>query len=157
MRAPTLLLLAAPLLALAVPGRVTTALDIANIANGGVDKRQAPPRPPPCQRADPPPTEEETSARFDKFVDAFVVNKNISEAFTYIAEDYIVCHPFSYLTPLENSRFQALRVSVRTNDAPFRRITTRRQGTGLPRHGEFSALSGTPRASRSSVRSSRRI
>jgi hypothetical protein len=49
------------------------------------------PPPPPCVRKSPPPSEAETEARFDAFVQAFVgPNKNITLAFTYIANDYIV-------------------------------------------------------------------
>ncbi len=49
--------------------------------------------PSPCVAMDPPPTEDETHARFDKFANAFLVTKNITEAFTYIAASYIVCKP----------------------------------------------------------------
>src|SRR3569833_2094304 len=52
----------------------------------------APPAPPPCKRKSPPTSEVETKARFDKFVDAFIVNSNITAAFEYIAEDYIASH-----------------------------------------------------------------
>lgn len=46
------------------------------------------PRPPPCvSRANV--TLEETRTRFEKFANAFLVTKNITEAFTYIREDYI--------------------------------------------------------------------
>lgn len=47
-------------------------------------------QPPPCLREDPPPGATETEARFDTFANAFLVTKNITEAFLYIAEDYIV-------------------------------------------------------------------
>lgn len=51
--------------------------------------------PPPCKRVlDPAPTANETAARFNTFVQAFVGaqggKKNITKAFEYIAEDYIV-------------------------------------------------------------------
>jgi len=50
-------------------------------------------QPPPCVRQNPPPTEEQLKVRFDTFVQAFVgpsSRKNITEAFTYIVNDYIV-------------------------------------------------------------------
>ncbi|KAH8881120.1 hypothetical protein GQ53DRAFT_788236 [Thozetella sp. PMI_491] len=37
----------------------------------------------------PPPTEAETKERFDKFANAFLVTKNITEAFEYISDGYI--------------------------------------------------------------------
>jgi hypothetical protein len=40
---------------------------------------------------EPPPTQEETEARFNAFVEAFVgKSKKLATAFEYIAEDYIV-------------------------------------------------------------------
>lgn len=59
--------------------------------NTNVAARQAPVKPTPCVRQDPSPSEEETAALFDDFVDKFVgENKSIAKAFEYIAEDYIV-------------------------------------------------------------------
>lgn len=50
--------------------------------------------PPPCRPISPPPDEAATKARFDQFAHAFLVTKNITEAFTYISEGYIVSqHP----------------------------------------------------------------
>ncbi|CAK7217248.1 hypothetical protein SCUCBS95973_003081 [Sporothrix curviconia] len=49
--------------------------------------------PPPCQPISPPPDEDATKARFDKFAHAFLVTKNITEAFTYISEGYINHNP----------------------------------------------------------------
>ena len=46
--------------------------------------------PAPCERQDPPPTEEETEERFDLFVQAFINEADLSEAFKYIVDDYIV-------------------------------------------------------------------
>jgi len=48
------------------------------------------PAPPPCVRTTPAPSECQTEARFNEFANAFIVTKNITEAFTFIAEDYIV-------------------------------------------------------------------
>jgi hypothetical protein len=72
-------LLASPLSAVALPaGNVAVA----------PRQRQAPP---PCVRMDPAPTQNETKARFNAFVEVFVgQSKNLYEAFEYIAEDYIV-------------------------------------------------------------------
>ncbi|CAK7231011.1 hypothetical protein SBRCBS47491_007787 [Sporothrix bragantina] len=50
-------------------------------------------RPPPCQPMSPPPDEDATKARFDQFAHAFLVTKNITEAFTYIADSYINHNP----------------------------------------------------------------
>ncbi|KAL1899517.1 hypothetical protein Sste5346_002916 [Sporothrix stenoceras] len=49
--------------------------------------------PPPCQPMSPPPDEAATKARFDQFAHAFLVTKNITEAFTYISEGYINHNP----------------------------------------------------------------
>lgn len=49
------------------------------------------PAPPPCVRTTPAPSECQTEARFNEFANAFIVTKNITEAFTFITEDYIVC------------------------------------------------------------------
>lgn len=46
--------------------------------------------PPPCVRASPPPSACQTEARFNEFADAFLVQKNITKAFTFIVSDYIV-------------------------------------------------------------------
>jgi hypothetical protein len=46
--------------------------------------------PPPCQPMSPPPDEAATKARFDQFAHAFLVTKNITVAFTYISQGYIV-------------------------------------------------------------------
>ncbi|KAK3352778.1 hypothetical protein B0T25DRAFT_453631 [Lasiosphaeria hispida] len=42
-----------------------------------------------CERSSPAPPDAEVKARHDKFVDAFLVKKDVVEAFTYIAADYI--------------------------------------------------------------------
>ena len=52
--------------------------------------RQACKAPPPCVRATPEPSANATQARHEKFVQAFLVKKNITEAFEYITKDYIV-------------------------------------------------------------------
>lgn len=57
--------------------------------------------PPPCKRVlNPAPTTNETAARFTTFVQAFVGaqggKKNITKAFEFIAEDYIVCSFFQF-------------------------------------------------------------
>lgn len=49
-----------------------------------------PPKPKPCVRMSPPPDANATKARFDTFADAFIYKKNISKAFEFIAQDYIV-------------------------------------------------------------------
>lgn len=81
---PLLVVLSASWVALAAPSRGPST------SSHALSERQARNAPPPCERADPEPTEEETKGRFDKFANAFIVTKNITEAFEYIAEDYIV-------------------------------------------------------------------
>jgi hypothetical protein len=46
--------------------------------------------PEPCVLTTPEPSEEESSVIFDRFVDAFLVKKNLTEAFSYIDATYIV-------------------------------------------------------------------
>ncbi|KAF1993498.1 hypothetical protein P154DRAFT_70477 [Amniculicola lignicola CBS 123094] len=59
-----------------------------------VEARQArPAKPKPCQPLVPAPTEEETLARHYKFANAFIVAKNITEAFTYISQGYVNHNP----------------------------------------------------------------
>lgn len=65
------------------------------IEYSSLDTRQArPAKPPPCVR-NPATSANETKARFDKFAQAFIYKKNITEAFSYIAQDYIVLLPLS--------------------------------------------------------------
>ena len=47
-------------------------------------------QPPPCVRQDPPPSVEETAFRAAEFAEAFIVEKDITRAFEFIVEDYIV-------------------------------------------------------------------
>ncbi|KAH7364646.1 hypothetical protein BKA65DRAFT_447692 [Rhexocercosporidium sp. MPI-PUGE-AT-0058] len=58
-----------------------------------INKRQLV-KPPPCVRSCDA-TVAETEARHEKFVDAFIIKKDITEAFRYIAEDYINHNPFA--------------------------------------------------------------
>lgn len=55
-----------------------------------ISQTTALPPPPPCQPLVIPPGEVETEKRFNKFANAFIVTKNITEAFTYISAGYIV-------------------------------------------------------------------
>lgn len=43
-----------------------------------------------CEKMNPPPSEEETATRFAEFADAFIFEKDIDAAFSYIAPEYIV-------------------------------------------------------------------
>jgi hypothetical protein len=80
-------LISSPLLVVAIP----TSNLVAGEQAGLLLARQRQPAPPPCVRMDPPPTQEETEARFNAFVEAFVgKSKKLATAFEYIAEDYIV-------------------------------------------------------------------
>ena len=85
MRATTLIsVLLTPLAAVAVP----VDADVPSL----VTRQRGMKAPPPCVM-DATVTEEQTAARFEKFADAFIVKKNITEAFEYIAASYIVRHP----------------------------------------------------------------
>lgn len=59
--------------------------------------------PPPCVAMTPAPSVEETKARFDKFANAFLVTKNLTEAFEYIAASYRVS--IIYLPNGSSSRY----------------------------------------------------
>ena len=82
---PTIILtaLVAPFAILAAPA------PLEHTAN--IDARQSPTKPKPCQPMSPPPTANETSARHDKFAHEFLVTKNITAAFEFINQGYIVC------------------------------------------------------------------
>lgn len=85
---PTILLLPASLLAAPMTTSTSTS------SSSSLDTRQArPAKPAPCVRAVPEPNGTETQARFDKFAQAFIYKKNITEAFSYITQDYINHNP----------------------------------------------------------------
>ncbi|EHA56971.1 hypothetical protein MGG_06861 [Pyricularia oryzae 70-15] len=46
-----------------------------------------------CEKMNPPPSEEETATRFAEFADAFIFEKDIDAAFSYIAPEYINHNP----------------------------------------------------------------
>ncbi|RYP50952.1 hypothetical protein DL768_003618 [Monosporascus sp. mg162] len=83
----SLVVFLAPLASLAAPA--------GDPAAGALSARQQLQQPPPCVRVTPEPSPAETEARFDAFANAFLVTKNITEAFLYIAEDYINHNPFA--------------------------------------------------------------
>lgn len=66
----------------------------------GNTTRQAVVTPKPCELKTPEPSEADSSAVFDKFVDAFLVKKNLTEAFSYIDAGYIVGPPTSHFPHL---------------------------------------------------------
>ncbi|KAK3379252.1 hypothetical protein B0T24DRAFT_569140 [Lasiosphaeria ovina] len=72
----------APFTALALPTD-TNAFPPSRVVEGGAVATPA-----PCQPLSPPPTEQETAARFEKFAQAFIDVKNLTEAFTYISSVY---------------------------------------------------------------------
>ncbi|KAI1878613.1 hypothetical protein JX265_002790 [Neoarthrinium moseri] len=77
-------LLTLPLAALATPTRLDTpARTVA------LEARQAVVTPPPCVPRTPEPSRAESKCIFDRFVDAFLVRKNLTEAFSYVDEGYI--------------------------------------------------------------------
>ena len=84
---PTILLtlLAAPLTILASPFPPLPYSDLNLLA-----PRQTVKKPKPCEPIVPAPNETETQARFDVFADAFIVKKNITAAFEFISQGYIV-------------------------------------------------------------------
>jgi len=49
-----------------------------------------------CEKVFPAPSDDVIKARHDKFVDAFLVKKDIVETFSYIAPEYIVGHSTNY-------------------------------------------------------------
>ncbi|PKS05510.1 hypothetical protein jhhlp_008888 [Lomentospora prolificans] len=86
-------LLTAPLAAVAAPSPTrTTSFDLASKV---LAARQGMQPPPFCVRQDPAPTEAETEELFNAFAEAFITKNNITEAFTYIAEDYINHNPLA--------------------------------------------------------------
>lgn len=58
-----------------------------------LDARQAVVTPPPCEPMVPEPSQEEVEERFHQFAHAFLVAKNLTEAFEYISATYIVRSP----------------------------------------------------------------
>lgn len=79
-------LLVAPFGALAAP---TPSEDV---IPSRVHQARAVVTPAPCQlQLNPPPTEQESAERFEKFAHAFLETKNLTEAFEYIDAAYIVC------------------------------------------------------------------
>lgn len=76
--------LLAPLVAFAAP---------VDISDSDLAIRQSrPPKPPPCVR-NLTTTEAQTKIRSEAFAQAFIYKKDISEAFKYIAQDYINHNP----------------------------------------------------------------
>ena len=63
-----------------------------------LERQARPTKPKPCVAIVPAPGVNETLTRFNKFAQAFIYKKNITEAFEYISKDYIV-RPFSFLLP----------------------------------------------------------
>jgi len=78
-------LLLVPLAVLATPSPVVDPR-----APSRVVEARAVVTPPPCKAISPPPTEAETKLRHDAFASAFLVRKNLTEAFSYISSTYIV-------------------------------------------------------------------
>ncbi|KAM5362449.1 hypothetical protein ACJZ2D_012531 [Fusarium nematophilum] len=57
--------------------------------------RQSPVKPSPCEPICPPPSRHQTKKRFYNFAHAFVLKKDLTEAFTYIADNYTNHNPFA--------------------------------------------------------------
>ncbi|KAF5026416.1 hypothetical protein F66182_1481 [Fusarium sp. NRRL 66182] len=64
-------------------------------AANGLSARQSVVKPPPCEALHPPPSEYATKKRFYKFAHAFMLEKNLTNAFAYIAENYTNHNPFA--------------------------------------------------------------
>jgi hypothetical protein len=106
MHFPTLLTTALISTAIAAPTTITT-------------RQNRPTKPTPCQRADPEPEGAEVAERFEAFAQAFIYTKNITEAFSYITQDYIVCYIFSSRTLFHSTHPRPLRIPTRqTPNAP---------------------------------------
>ncbi|KAF4624602.1 hypothetical protein G7Y89_g13569 [Cudoniella acicularis] len=84
-------LLLAPLSSLAAPSPIQNASPPSRVIHAS----EAVVTPPPCKAIVPAPTEEETHARFDEFANAFLVTKNITNAFEYISSVYINHNPYA--------------------------------------------------------------
>jgi hypothetical protein len=112
-----------------------------------LDRQARPTKPKPCVAIVPAPSVNETLARFNKFAQAFIYKKNITEAFEYISKDYIV-RPTSSLTP--NTHL----IGTFT-DALMCRITTQPPKMGSTPPGTSSLRSGDRKASRRSERHSK--
>ncbi|PGH06940.1 hypothetical protein AJ79_06414 [Helicocarpus griseus UAMH5409] len=96
MRAPTIIaVLLTPLAAFAAPSSRGTGTSLSDAPSRAVSARQGVVTPPPCVAMDPPPTEEETEARHNVFGEAFLVRKNLTEAFEYISATYINHNPMA--------------------------------------------------------------
>jgi hypothetical protein len=84
---------------LLAPFSVLSAPTSTSPENAALLERQArPTKPKPCVAVVPAPSVNETLARFNKFAQAFIYKKNITEAFEYISKDYIV-RPFPFPLP----------------------------------------------------------
>lgn len=122
--------LLAPLGVLAAPH----ALD----ASALVGRQSRPAKPKPCVRIVPDPTPEEYKARFDQFAKAFIYSpKNISRAFEFITQDYIVRCPVRLFPRI----WTPLLTSVN-------RITTQLPKTASTPLGTYYHRSGKARISR---------
>lgn len=77
--------LLAPLGTLAAP--VTSDSGVVSLT----ERQNRPPKPKPCVRMTPDPEPAVYKERFGQFAEAFIYNKNISRAFEFIVQDYIVC------------------------------------------------------------------
>ena len=84
--------LIAPLAVLATPAPLHTRNEVL------VDRQAAPVKPAPCVR-NMNTTVAQTEMRAEAFAKAFIYEPNISEAFKYIAQDYIVRPPPPPLPP----------------------------------------------------------
>lgn len=92
----SIFLLALPLLALAAPAAHVS--PDAGLTTGTRDlpaaRREAAVAavvtPPPCVPKTPEPSEDASRVVFDTFIEAFLVRKNLTEAFAYVDAGYIV-------------------------------------------------------------------
>ncbi|KPM37513.1 hypothetical protein AK830_g9039 [Neonectria ditissima] len=66
-----------------------------SLPSRGLSIRQSSVKPLPCQPVVPAPDSQQTEGRFNKFAHAFLLTKNLTEAFAYITNDYINHNPFA--------------------------------------------------------------
>ena len=119
--------LLAPLGALAAP----RPLDLSAL----VERQQRPVKPKPCVALVPAPSVNETKARFDKFAQAFIYKKNITEAFEYITQNYIVSRHLISKNMIRTSVHILMAVVGRTITRRLKMASILR-GISLARYGE---------------------
>ena len=89
-----------------------------------LDRQARPTKPKPCVAIVPAPSVNETLARFNKFAQAFIYKKNITEAFEYISKDYIVRSTYSLTSKSRQSCTFTDFLLCRTTIQPPKTVST---------------------------------